>query len=282
MVGHRILLSLIPKNRLGDRIYSFLFFVIRHKRKPGKTFLHNDVQYRIKTTDEILNPLRVFVSDKEFVKTYVKAIVGDQYNVPTIYVLRSIEEVDSYEFPDDCCIKPTQASGRAILRRNGEPISLEEIKSWFSINHYEFRREANYKSLKPKVIIEPLLFNDSNIMDYKMFCYNGEPKLIQVDIDRYINHTRKILDSNWNELDFSIMYERSEKHLERPDNFDEMLKVASALSEGFSLVRVDLYSDGNECLVGEITNCSDGAGGAFIPKAAERVASQILYNQPIL
>ena len=31
----------------------------------------------------------------------------------------------------------------------------------------------NYLNLKPKIIIEPLLFDDDNIIDYKFFCYKG-------------------------------------------------------------------------------------------------------------
>ena len=43
-------------------------------------------------------------------------------------------------------------------------------------NYYNRSREANYKMLKPKVIVEELIFNDENIKDYKFFCYNLKPK----------------------------------------------------------------------------------------------------------
>ncbi len=167
-------------------------FALRHERLPTKSLLFNDVLYRIKVSEEILDPLRVFVTDKEFVKLYVKAMVGEQYIVPTIKILRSIAEVESYDFPSSCCIKPTHASGTIIIRRNNEPVDLEKIKAWFSVNHYQSGREANYKSLKAKVIVEPMVFDDFNVVDYKVFCYGGKPRLIQVDIDRHIDHTRKL------------------------------------------------------------------------------------------
>src|SRR5690606_7574589 len=101
------------------------------------------------------------------------------------------------------CIKATHTSGCVILRKQGEPIDRAYIKSWFGLNYYHMCREANYQRLKPKVIVEPLVFGDSNIQDYKIFCVNGQPRLIQVDVDRYIEHKRKYFDAGWNEQDFS-------------------------------------------------------------------------------
>ncbi len=276
--GSRALIKLIPANRLGDKFFSFCQFVSRHKRLPTSSLVYNDVLYRIKVSDEILDPLRVFVSDKEIVKLYVKAMVGEQYLVPTIKILRSVAEVKTYEFPPSCCIKPTHTSGTIIIRRNNEPVDLEWINTWFSVNHYQSGREANYKSLKPKVLIEPLVFGDSNILDYKIFCFQGIPKLIQVDFDRYIDHTRKYFDTNWNELDFSMTYRQYAKPLEKPINLDEMLVVAEKLSKDFSFVRIDLYRDGKDCKVGEITNCSESATGIFRPISAEKIASQIIFG----
>jgi hypothetical protein len=269
---------IVPRNSRGDQFIGFINFVIRHKRLPTNKLIFNDVLYQIKTTSEIYNPLRSFISDKEFVKVYVKAIVGDQYNVPTIDVIRSEDEVDSYIFPENCCIKPTQASGRVILRKNASSLDKAEIRSWFHINHYNAGREANYKHLLPKIIIEPLIFNNSNVEDYKFFCYQGKPKLIQVDIDRYIHHTRKFFDLNWKELDFSIIYPKSNKPLLKPKNLDEMLFVAGELSKAFTMIRVDLYSDGKIIFVGELTNVSENAEGKFIPKSAELEVSGTFFG----
>jgi hypothetical protein len=268
----------LPHNQFGDNLYHRLLFLRKHKRFPSDQMLWNDVFYRIKTTDEILDPLRVFVSDKELVKVYIKATVGDQYNVPTIAVLHSPEEVDRYEFPARCCIKPTHASAQYILRKQGEPLDLARIKSWFRYNYYRAGRERNYKTLKPKIIVEPLVFDSTDLSDYRFFCVNGIPKLIQVDMDRHTHHTRKLFDPDWNELDFCILYPRSSKVLPKPDTLPEMLKVARALSAPFSFIRIDLYSDNQRVIAGEITNVSANAGGIFNPLSAEKAASEMLFG----
>lgn len=257
---------------------SLVIFFRAHQRLPSRKQLFNDVLYRIKTTDEIMDPLRVFVSDKEFVKLYVRAVVGDRFNIPTIKVLHSTEEILAYSFPQDCCIKPTHLSGKVILRRLGSPIDHEEIARWLKSSFYHVNREANYKTLKPKVIVEPLVFNSDNLSDYKIFCYKGEPKLIQVDVDRHIGHTRKLYDLDWNELPFSIGYPRSDRDLEKPANLEKMLEVAGSLSSRFNFVRIDLYSNGVECLVGEITNCHGDAEESFIPKTGEVTVSKMIFD----
>jgi hypothetical protein len=268
----------LPYTPVADRLYHRLLFFRKHHRWPGRALLWNDVLYRIKTSNEILDPLRVFVSDKEHVKQYVKAVVGDQHNVPTLAVLRTAAEVDAYAFPARCCIKPTHASARVILRRNGEPIDRDEIKRWFALNYYRAGREINYRLLNPKVIVEPLIFDSTNVDDYKVFCYRGEPRFVQLDFDRHSNHTRKIFDTRWKEQDWSIIYPRNPNRVPPPASLPKMLEVARALSAQFSFVRIDLYSDGNQVLVGEITNCSANAGGFFLPRSAEKTASERMFG----
>lgn len=269
----------LPENRFGDNIIALITFLRAHHRFPTNRLILNDVLYKIKTTDEIIDPLRVFVSDKEFAKIFVKAVVGERFNVPTIKVLHSMEDVKNFTFPADCCIKPTHLCGEVVLRRENSPVDLEKINQWFKHSHYHVNREANYKTLKPKVIVEPLIFGSNNPNDYKILCYNGKPGLIQVDIDRYGDHARNYYDPAWNKMPFTLVSNSSrEVNVEKPKNLDQMLTVACSLSSYFSLVRIDLYSNGEECFVGEITNCHGNAWERFTPKSAEPVASSMIFG----
>ena len=81
-------------------------------------------------------------------KIYLKAVVGDKHNVPTIDTIRDVGSIDSYDFPSSCVVKPTHGSGQGIIRKNGEPIDRQEIKAWFSLNYYKHSRELNYKTLR--------------------------------------------------------------------------------------------------------------------------------------
>lgn len=276
--GHRALSRVLPENDRGDRVFAFFNFVAQLGRLPSQRHLFNDALYRIKVNGEMSDPLRVFVTDKEFLKLFVRATVGEQHNVPTLGILRDPSALASFEFPAGCCIKPTHLSGHVILRRDGEGIDLDRMRGWFGMNHYRAGREANYRTLTPKVIVEPLIFGGGDVEDYKFFCVNGVPRLVQVDIDRYGTHRRKYFDSDWRDLPFSIGYPRDVRPFPRPATLEKMLDIASRLSERFPFVRVDLYTNGEEVLVGEITHCHDNAAARFIPAEGEQWASVLLFG----
>ena len=150
--------------------------------------------------------------------------------------------------------------------------------SWLKSNFYEASREANYKTLVPKIIVEPILFDNENIEDYKIFCYQGMPKLILVDSDRNINHKRNVFDADWNELDITLHYPRNPTSVQKPATLHAMLDAAKKISENFSFVRVDIYTDNKNICIGEITNCSGGAGKKFGSFEEEKFASKIIFE----
>ena len=89
--------------------------------------------------------------------------------------------------------------------------------------------------------------------DYKIFCYDGVPKYIVVDVDRYIGHKRNFYDSEWNNLHIGSDCPASDRKIEKPIGFDHMMEIAAKLSEGFPFVRVDLYNNDGEIYFGELT-----------------------------
>lgn len=275
---YKSLKYLTPRNRFGDWLISYLLFIHTHKRLPTDQLLFNDVLFKIKTSDELLDPLRVFVTDKEHLKLYVKATIGPQYMVPTLNIIRDKSAVKQCQFPVDCVIKPTHLSGEIIIRKNNALVDVDKITSWFDINYYEITREINYKFLKPKVIIEPLIFGDVNIDNYSFFCLNGIPKLIQLCVNSMYSRQSAFFDTEWHKQDFTMQAPIINAPIKKPDNFLEMLMVAKTLSAGFCFVRIDMYSNGKCCLIGEITHCDGSANATFNPKSGEYIASRIIFG----
>ena len=279
-----LLHHILPKNRMGDKIYSLFNFFFNHGHLPKNKMIFNDYLYKLKTSDELFNPLRVFLTDKEFVKIYIKSVIGDEFNVPTLKILRTYQEVLNYKFPSECVVKPTHMSGQIIIKKNSDQIDLKKIQKWFSMNYYNRSREINYKTLKPKVIVEPIVFNNINLKDYKFFCYKGVPKLIVVDFDRYVNegknHRRKYLNTNWEDQNFSILYPRYEGNIDKPLNLDTMLSVITKLaaSTNLSFIRIDIYTDNQKMFIGEMTNLPDNASGRFYPDSGEKLCSKIIFG----
>lgn len=269
---------LVPKCRVGDKAIAYMHFLRCHKRLPNKGYM-NDVLFKIKTSNEILNVERQFTSDKELVKMYVGSVVGDDKNVPTKAVLRTESDIKSYRFEKGDVVKPTHASG-LVKFVGDQPVDRDALTSWLNVNYYDLSREANYRYLTPKIIVEESLFGRTDVDDIKFFCVNGKVKVIQWDFDRHSNHTRAFYDRSWKSLDASVGYPLASKSIEKPSRLDEMINVAEKLSKPFNFVRVDLYYDESikQFYVGEITHCHGSANEKFNSKEAEiRVAEELFH-----
>lgn len=272
--------DMLPRTRLCDRLWHRTDFKRVHGRDPvsGATMI-NDYLYWMKTSREIEGSLRVTVSDKEHVKDFIAQHVGSQFNVPTIAVLRSYTEAARFEYPSRCVIKPTHASGQVIFRRDAEEINLGVIDSWFDLNFYHRVRERNYRKLKPKVIVEPLIFGQFAPEDFKVFCWRGVPRFIQVDISRFGKHVRAYFDPEWKQLPFTMNHPAAEGSVARPPALDVMIELATKLSTPFTFIRVDFYANGSEVVVGELTNCPEAGRCVFKPASAELAASRLLFGR---
>ena len=275
---YKLIIFLLPKTRFCDKIIAYCNFIRCHQRLPNNKHM-NDILFNIKTTDEILKLERQFTTCKELAKIYIKNIVGDDKNVPTKAILKSETEILNYKFTKNDVIKPTHASGLIKFVKD-EPIDKKEIISWLKINYYEVDREANYKYLQPKIIVEEKIFGKINVDDIKFFCVNGKAKVVQLDFDRYSNHTRSLYNTNWINLNASTGYPLATKKVEKPLLFDEMIYVVEKLSKAFNFVRIDLYYDDilKKFYVGEITHCHGGANERFNSKAAEIRVSKELFS----
>jgi hypothetical protein len=230
-----------------------------------------------------MDPLRQFVSDKEFAKLYVKAAAGDEYNVKVLALLRTHEEVERFSFPAPCIIKPTHLSAAVLRRREPGPLDLLEIHGWLTRDYYEWSAERNYRYLEPKLIVEEMLQEPGrdNPYDYRVFCFQGIPAWLQVDSDRISGPTRRgFYSPGWQRLPV-----RDKKELladtPPPACLDEMLAVAARLSAPFSFIRVDMYASTGGVKVGELTNTPGGCRGPFYPAEADARLGQ-LFNDPHL
>lgn len=269
----------LPKNDATDYLYSLAKFVRIHRRLPRRdSLLFNDVLFALRNGPEITHPDRVRISDKELVKDFVRERIGQAYVVPTLAVLRSAEDVDSYEFPRVCVAKPTHMSGHFILRKDGEAIDRDKVQSWLGLNYYDTSRERNYRSLVPKIMVEQFALGRPSVNIYRLYCVNGGPRMVHVNVDFLGADLKSYYDGNWNLLPFWVRSPRP-ANVPRPACWEEMLDVAARLSRGFSILRVDLYSDGKRIVVGELTNCSGGSFEPFNPFEGEVIASRLLWPE---
>ena len=68
-----------------------------------------------------------FVSDKEYVKTYIRWVVGEKYALITYQILKTMDEVERF-VPDrlPCVVKPTHLSGHVRIHTESDSLPDKE------------------------------------------------------------------------------------------------------------------------------------------------------------
>lgn len=271
----------LPYNVFFDRIYSFVLFFVAHRRFPRRgSGLFNDYLFFLKTSNEIEAVLRQFTSDK----IHVKEFIG--YHAPGAIVPRTLAIYDSVDsigqpLPGPCVLKPAHGSGCVVFAPTGETIleekDREALRKALSISPYTTNRERNYKNLKRRLICEEMLPTGKETKDYKIFCFRGHPRLIQVDIDRHTKHKRNIYDINWNSIAVEYNFPNGDEQ-PAPEKLKEMLLLAKVLSNQFEFVRIDFFVIDEKVYLGEITHCPESAHGRFRTLSEEILFSDMLFK----
>lgn len=222
-----------------------------------------------KTFNEKLQWLKLYDRNSEYTKMvdkyeakeYVANIIGKEHIIPTLGVWNRYEDIDFDKLPNEFVLKPTHTSGNVFICKDKKSINYKKLKKqvhkWLKRNYYLIHREWPYKNVKPRIIAEKYMenFNDEELKDYKLMCFNGKVKFAFTCTDRYSEDGLKVtfFDLNWHKLPFERHYPSSNKYIEEPKNYEFMKKLAEELSQDIPFVRVDFYEINGKIYFGELT-----------------------------
>ncbi len=273
----RTQLALCIKEGLKRLLPDSLFLRLMYFHIKGKVLhLKNPKSYNEKLQWMKLyyhNPLCCDLTDKYKARSIVKDRIGDKYLIPLLGVYNSFDEIDLKALPERFVVKCNHDSGGVAICRDRTKFDFEaareKLEKSLKANFYYAGREWQYKYIKPKLICEQYIEDSpGDIRDYKIFCFDGVPKIIHVNFDRATNMKKNIYDIDWNLLDVQIKYKNDpDTIIEKPENLAEMLEVAAKLSRGFPHVRVDLYNIEGKIFFGEMTFTNMGGNGEFRPES---------------
>jgi hypothetical protein len=217
------------------------------------------------------NPVLSVAVDKFAVRGYVDAC-GLGWSLNEVYgVYKTVEEIDFARLPSSFVMKATHGSGWNLFCRDRAVFDVararSSVRDWLRRDYFPLGREWAYKGVPRRVLCERLLVDEFGKvpMDYKFFCFSGCPIYVQVDLDRFGEHTRSFYDLEWRKQPFGLLYPVGAREVERPDGFDRMVEMARVLSAGFPFVRVDLYNMSGKIYFGELTFYPGGGGEDFCP-----------------
>ena len=237
-----------------------------YRRRTGKDIdLDNPQTYSEKIRYIMLhstgNELMTLCADKYNVRKFLKRKQMDFLLNELYGVYDSFDEINFDLLPDKFVLKCTHGSNYNIICSNKNTFDKDkaktEINKWQKENYGYKYGEYFYCRIKPRIICEKYLEdNNGELLDYKIHCFGGTPRLIQVDFDRNTGkrHTRNFFDIDWNKIPVSVLYPRNkERSLDKPKYLNEMLKYAAGLSKDFPMVRVDFYYLEDKIIFGELT-----------------------------
>lgn len=258
-----------------------LFTLILNKMKflPDKTYLK--LRYRIefgkkldlknpKSFNEKLNWLKLYdrkpiykkMVDKYEVRKYIAEKIGEEYLIPLLGVWNNFDEIDFDALPEQFVLKCTHDSGSVVICKDKSKFDYNAAKAKlerkFNMDLYWWAREWVYKDIKPRIIAEKYM-NDGihdDIMDYKFFCFNGEPKYIYVS-ENLSDHKKAAIsfyDMDFKEAPFRRTdYKNLTYTPDKPLTFDKMAELSKILSKDQYFLRVDFYEISGKIYFGELT-----------------------------
>lgn len=229
-------------------------------------------------------PEYIMMVDKYAVRKYIADTIGKEYLIPLLGVWDNPNDIDFDALPNQFVLKCNHNSGLGMcICRDKSKLDIEKVKSdlrkGLQQDYYLIGREWPYKDVSRKIICEKYMSDKGKeeLSDYKVLCFDGEPKLIEIHHGRFNGmHTQDIYDSTWCKTDIEQPgLPITKEVLSKPVFLDEMLNLSRKLSQGICHVRIDWYYTNNRLYFGEIT-FFDGSGfDPFLGNADELLGSWI-------
>lgn len=206
-------------------------------------------------------------ADKFRVRSYVKR-KGLEKILPKLFgQWDKADDIDFDSLPQKFVLKTNNSCGQILIVRDKRNLNIEDVKKklnqWIKMRYGYHNAQLHYLRIKPCIIAEELLEDKSlsseeNLIDYKIWCFNGIPESIMAIYGRSTKqHYISMYNLNWENISTTALNDRSQTYgnsdIPKPQNLEKMIEYAKILSEGFPEVRVDFYNIEGNIFFGEMT-----------------------------
>jgi hypothetical protein len=133
----------------------------------------------------------------------------------------------------------------------------KQINHALKRKYYLNTREWPYKDVPPRIIAEQYMVDESGyeLKDYKFFVFNGKMKAMFIATDRTASTETcfDFFDQDFKHLPFTNGHPNAKHQIQKPENYEEMIRVAEKLGADLPQARIDLYNINGKIYFGEIT-----------------------------
>lgn len=233
------------------------------------------------------------LADKYAVREYVAACGFSDMLVPLLGVWDNADKINFGSLTPPYVLKNNNGSGTIIFVNDSNTADWDAVRSELSqLLKTKFgydTGETHYFKIPCKIIAEKMLdaskqdFQSSSLIDYKIWCINGEPQLIVVYYDRgYGKSATKVEIKGIDWCDRNGLFNptsgfvQGDGRAKAPERLNDILEAAKRLSTGFPQVRVDFYVVDGKPYFGEMTFTSAAAHiSTFTRKALVELGQKI-------
>lgn len=289
---YEIIRSLLKK--YSDYLPDLLYLKFQYKEQMGYPLsLKHPITFSekmqwLKLYDR--RPIYTTMVDKFAVKKYVADIIGEEYIIPTLGVWDRPEDIEWDILPNQFVLKCTHDSGRLVICKDklilDKDATINKLNKSLKTDYYLLGREWPYKNVPHRIIAEKYIEPTPDLkelVDYKWYCFNGEPTYCQVIQDRSTKETIDFFDTGWNHQEFVGLIPSegpaigmAEVEPQCPKNLKLQIDIARRLSKNMAFSRIDLYEVDEKVYFGEITLYPANGIGVFVPNKYNYVLGKMI------
>jgi len=231
------------------------------------------------------------LADKYKVREYVKECGLEHLLVKLYGVWENPEDIDFDKLPESFVLKTNNSCGTNLIVKEKKNLDTDQaigqLKKWILESRRIITLEPHYFKIKPLIIAEEFLSTENqdigsnSLIDYKVWCINGEPQFVVAFYDRNTSpYSVELFDIDWTpHPEYRIFTEKAKlgtKQLSKPEVLNEMVLACRKLSMGFPQVRIDFYIVNQKLYFGEMTFTSQGGSNylytqAFLNMLGEKI-----------
>ena len=209
----------------------------------------------------VRDPLFTLICDKLRVREYVAKKIGGECLIPMLWSGEEPEDIPFVDLPSQFVMKANHGSGYNIIvtdkTKLDQASAKRKLKKWlgenFGLDKY-LGAAWGYKNIIPAITVESFIGEKGKPpADFKFYCFSGRVELLTLHVNRFEELRSITLNRDFEQYRFGPAFKQHDIEYSRPTNYEAMVQLAEALSEGFDFMRVDLYSTRETICFGELT-----------------------------
>lgn len=210
--------------------------------------------------------------DREMIKEDIVQLFGPGRVVPTLAVLRSAAEIERFEFPLPCVVKPARLCRERLAIDGAQPDrdGRRTLKYWLR----RYPVEGGDQAERGKLLVEPPAKTDDLA---RVYCFHGRPRFIE----RIARDASDIFDPTGRRLGVEGRRSTSGDAFWDKGALDILRDYGVRLSTGRSFLRIDCVIESDRIVIVEINDQPADAVVGFRPAAADALLAR-LFDDPAL